>query len=170
MRVESVTELDETANPLMGFDDFFRTEFPRLSRLLGAADASAADALQDAFFKASQAWSKVSVYDDPAAWVRRVAVHRMLDERRSNRRRAAAMVRLRVPESFTPPDPDGRIDIDRMIAGLPLQQRVALSLFYLGGFTSSEVGESMGITDGAVRFHLNRARSALRSALGDQHD
>ena len=73
------------------FDTFFRTEYPRLLRVLSAADLSADDALQEAFTKAALSWNRISAYEDPAGWVRKVAVRRMLDERRSSRRKRAAI-------------------------------------------------------------------------------
>src|SRR5690349_13100537 len=76
------------------FDEFFAAEYPRLLRMLSAADASAEDALQEAFTKAALSWPRIGTYDDPAGWVRLVAVRRMLDERRSSRRRAARHDRL----------------------------------------------------------------------------
>jgi RNA polymerase sigma factor (sigma-70 family) len=151
------------------FDEFFRAEYPRLLRLLSAADVSADDALQEAFSKAASSWVRISAYDDPAGWVRRVAVRRILDERRSSRRKHAAIERL---ESLSEPedrDPDTTIDIATAIGRLATRQRVALTLFYLGGMTSAEVGEAMGITAGAVRFHLHEARATLRDLL-EVHD
>jgi RNA polymerase sigma-70 factor (ECF subfamily) len=152
------------------FDTFFRTEYPRLLRVLSAADVSADDALQEAFTKAALAWKVISTYDDPAGWVRHVAVRRMLDERRSSKRKRAAIERLnaRVPNHAS--DPDAALDLAAAIGELPTQQRVALSLVYLGGLTSAETGEAMGISPGAVRFHLHEARIRLRKRLEVRDD
>ena len=152
------------------FDTFFRTEYPRLLRVLSAADLSADDALQEAFTKAALSWSRISAYDDPAGWVRHVAVRRMLDERRSSKRKRAAIERLdarSVPDTH---DRDAALDLATAIGELPARQRVALSLFYLGGLTSSETGEAMGISAGAVRFHLHEARIRLRERLEVRDD
>ena len=98
------------------FDEFFRIEYPRLRRLLSTADLHADDALQEAFTRAALAWSRVAAYDDPAGWVRRVAVRRILNERRSSRRRHAAMERLEAP---TEPADGDRESGDRPGAGDP---------------------------------------------------
>jgi RNA polymerase sigma-70 factor, ECF subfamily len=147
------------------FDMFFRSEYPRLLRVLSAADVSADDALQEAFAKAALAWPSISRYDDPAGWVRHVAVRRMLDERRSTRRKRAALERLHAVPDPEPLDPDTAMDLATAIGELPTRQRIALSLFYLGGLTSTEAGEAMGISAGAVRFHLHEARGRLRQRL-----
>jgi RNA polymerase sigma-70 factor, ECF subfamily len=151
------------------FDDFYRTEYPRLLRVLSAADLSAADSLQEAFTKAAAAWPRVSQYDEPAAWVRRVAVHEMLNERRSTRRRAAAVETLSVVSGTEAVDRDQLLDLAVAIDSLPAQQRIALTLFYLGGLTSAQTADAMGISGGAVRFHLHQARIGLRETLG-AHD
>jgi RNA polymerase sigma-70 factor (ECF subfamily) len=138
--------------------------------VLSAADVSADDALQEAFTKAALSWKVISGYEDPAGWVRHVAVRRMLDERRSSRRKRAAIERLnaRLP-AFTA-DPDASLDLATAIGELPAQQRVALSLVNIGGLTTKQTGEAMGISAGAVRFHLHEARTRLRKRLEVRHD
>ena len=152
------------------FDAFFRIEYPRLRRLLSTADLHADDALQEAFTKAALSWPRLAGYDDPAGWVRRVAVRRILNERRSSRRRHAAMERLEAPTDPTVADRESAIDLTRAIRALPKQQRVALTLFYLGGLTSAETGDAMGISVGAVRFHLHEARARLRELMEVRDD
>jgi len=152
------------------FDAFFRTEYPRLLRVLSAADVSADDALQEAFTKAALSWKVISAYEDPAGWVRHVAVRRMLDERRSSRRRRAAIERLHSRLQPDAGDTDAALDLAAAIGELPTQQRIALSLFYLGGLSSTETGDAMGISAGAVRFHVHEARLRLRERLEVRDD
>jgi RNA polymerase sigma-70 factor (ECF subfamily) len=156
--------------PDRSFDDFYRTEYPRLLRVLSAADLSAADALQEAFAKAAGGWSQIAHLDDPAAWVRHVAVRRMLNERRSLRRRATFVETLAAVSGSEAVDRDELLDLAAAINALPARQRVALTLFYLGGLTSAQTADAMGITAGAVRFHLHQARNALREKLGDHRE
>ena len=73
------------------YDDLealFITEYPRLARALGA------DAAQAAFVQAYLKWRRVRQYDDPAAWVRRVAANRRRNEDRGRRRQRAVVDRL----------------------------------------------------------------------------
>ncbi len=152
------------------FENFFRTEYPRLLRVLSAADLGADDALQEAFTKAALAWEVISAYEDPAGWVRHVAVRRLLDERRSSLRKRAAIERLHARSAPATHDRDAALDLAAAIGELPARQRVALSLFYLGGLTSAETGDAMGISAGAVRFHLHEARIRLRERLEVRDD
>jgi RNA polymerase sigma-70 factor (ECF subfamily) len=58
------------------FDDLYHAHFRSLTVQLTAycGDLSQAqDLVQEAFCRAFSRWSKVSRYDDPVAWVRRVA-------------------------------------------------------------------------------------------------
>jgi RNA polymerase sigma-70 factor (ECF subfamily) len=159
------------AGPAREFDDFFRAEYPRLLRVLSAADASAEDALQDAFSRAARAWNRISEYEDPAGWVRHVAVRRMLDERRSTRRKHAAVERLEASVSpRADPDTAAGVDLAHAIGALSTRHRIALTLFYLEGLTSAETGAVMGITAGAVRFQLHEARARLRQLLEVRDD
>ena len=69
-------------------EQLFRREFPRLTRALAVAfgDAeAAADAVQEAFIAADRRWDSLGGYDDPSAWVRRVATNRMINQRRNHR-------------------------------------------------------------------------------------
>jgi RNA polymerase sigma-70 factor (ECF subfamily) len=159
-----------TADPARHFETFFQSEYPRLLRVLSSADLSADDALQEAFAKAALSWERISTYEDPAGWVRHVAVRRLLDERRSSRRKLAAIERLDALSPRDTADQDAAIDLAAAIGALPTQQRVALSLFYLGELTSAETGEAMGISAGAVRFHLHEARARLRERLEVRDD
>ena len=152
--------------PLRSFDDFYLVEYPRLLRVLTAADSSAADALQEAFTKAAAAWPQVSAYEHPAAWVRQVAVRRMLNERRSTQRRDAALERLAAVAPADSVDREELLDLAMAIDTLPTRQRIAVTLFYLGGLTSAETAAAMDISAGAVRFHLHEARNRVREILG----
>ena len=139
------------------------------SLTVAAGDRSQAeDAVQDAFIQAFRHWQKVSTYDDPVAWVRRVAVNRILNQHRSARRRDAAIGRLRLirPRDTTTEPFDA--DLEAAIAELPIRQRTALVLFYLEDLPVAAIADAMSISAGAVRYHLHAARHALASHLQEQ--
>jgi len=47
-------------------------------------------------------------------------------------------------------------------------QRVCLELHYVWGYTVSEIGPRLGLTDGQVKGHLQRALRHLRETEGEQ--
>jgi RNA polymerase sigma factor (sigma-70 family) len=128
----------------------------------------AEDAAQEAFLQLYIHWQDLEA-TDRVPWLYRVAINRCKDYRRALGR-AARLARQLVGsldetsvESWNP-DP-GLIS---MLRPLPSRQRTAAALFYLGGFSTTEVARAMGISDGAVGSHLHKAREALRKTLEDE--
>ena len=141
----------------------------RVLRAAGLPDAT--DAVQEAFVQAVVHWRKVSTYDDPLAWIRRVAINRGLNRRRAGRRRDALTARIAttsVGYAFEAPDPDG--DLADLIVALPQQQRLALSLYYFADLPVAEVADAMQLSEGTVKYHLHAARAALGRALETRSD
>jgi RNA polymerase sigma-70 factor (ECF subfamily) len=147
------------------FDQVFAAEYPRLLRALAVAgDAGQAeDAVQEAFIAAERRWSYVSGLDDPAGWVRRVALRRLSNARRNRRRRAEILATVRPPDPATL-DP---LDLDLLdaVRALPERQRLTLCLHHLAGYPVAEVARMLGIADGTVKSNLHDARLALRRRL-----
>lgn len=140
-----------------------------LSLAAGSTDA-AADAVQDAFVQLHKHWRKVSGYDEPAAWLRRVAVNRVADQRRSGRRRDAAVTRLSAGlDPAAPEAPDGLTDLLAAVSALPQGQRLVVGLHHLGGLPVAEVAAALDISEGTVKSQLHDARANLRSALEVRH-
>jgi len=52
-----------------------------------------------------------------------------------------------------------------MLRQLPTRQRVAAALFYQADMSIHEISQIMGISEGAVNSHLNRARRTLKEVL-----
>jgi DNA-directed RNA polymerase specialized sigma24 family protein len=75
-----------------GFSDFFRREFERTVRtayLVLHDQQSAEDVAQDAFGQLYRNWTKVRNYDNPQAWLRRIAIRMAVRvARREESRRA----------------------------------------------------------------------------------
>ena len=151
------------------FEALFRRSYAPLWRALSLISGDremAADAVQDAFVQAHRHWPKISTYDNPAGWLRRVALHRLSNGRRGKGRQRAAARRLAAER----PGPDGSIgfdvDVAAAVAALPLQQRTAVALFYVADIQIADVAEAMGISSGTVKSHLHDARVNLEGRLG----
>ncbi len=155
---------------VFSFEDLFRQEFPRLVRALAVAfdREAAADAVQDAFVAADRHWRRVAQYDDPAGWVRRVALNRLRNERRNQRRRTEILdsVQPRPPDDLT----TDLLDLALALHALPMQQRTCVCLHYLGGYTVNDVADALGITSGTVKTHLHHARHNLQQRLEEVDD
>ena len=158
-------DVDERRPAPAAIEDLFRQEFPRLVRALALVDGpeAAADAVQEAFIAADCRWRRVRQLDDPAGWVRRVALNRLLNGRRNARRRAELLASVR-PVAVDDLDP---LDLDLLAAirALPTQQRLVICLHHLGGYRVDDVAADLGIAPGTVKSHLHDARRSLQRTL-----
>jgi RNA polymerase sigma-70 factor (ECF subfamily) len=125
----------------------------------------AADCVQEAFTRAYVRWGRVSRLEDPAGWIRHVAVNRMRDHFRKVEGGRRAYGRLAPRVTGTTPAPDEPSELFALLAGLSTQQRIAAALFYVDDLSVAEIASAMELSDGAVKYHLHAARKALREAL-----
>ncbi len=158
----------------MSFEEFVRAEMPALARFAGALTGDrylAEDMLSDALVKVARRWRRISSADDPAAYVRRVIVTTYLDDRRkAQRRRTTPSGDIEVLDHPVPDVVDAvvdRVEVARLLAALPPQQKAAVVLRYLMDETDEQIADALGCSTGTVRSHLSRARSALRLAAAD---
>jgi len=148
------------------FEWLFREEFPAVMRsvFLICHDASRSqDITQDAFVQLLRHWKKVSRYERPGAWVRRVAIRLALQSVRRERLRSI------LEREVDPSVPSGSVDVDVMksIRTLPRMQQAAVVLFYFEDLPVAEVAEIMGCAPATARVHLHRARSRLGELLDE---
>ena len=148
---------------------FFRAEFPMVLRtvfLILGDKARAEDVTQEAFIQLLSHWKKVSRYERPEAWVRRVAIRLAVRTLKRDRMRA-------VLERDPAPDRDPRwadVDLANALKQLPVKQRTCVLLFYFEDRPIAEIVEILGISEGAVKVHLHRARERLATLLGEEVD
>lgn len=171
-----VDVVDLSMTPDEEFEKFFTANFDRLVRSVTAisGDAEVAtDSVQDAFIKAYARWSQLKKYDDPTLWVRRVAINKSRDTRRSFLRRRAREDRFDDPtvaKQAVVWQSDAEIDVEGVLHQLSPRQRRVAALFYLEDLSVAEIAASLDISDGAVKFHLNKARTSLRALLGHESE
>jgi len=103
------------------------------------------------------------------AWLHRVASTTILNELRSARRtyrREASLEEARDAAVSTGGiEPDLRDRIRAALASLPEGLRIIVIMFDIEGYSHDEIASALGITSGASRVRLFRARDALRIAL-----
>ena len=118
----------------------------------------------EAFIAADRRWRRVAD-DDPAGWIRRVAVNRLLNGRRNVRRRAAIVAAIR-PVDDNALD-DSLLDLRRAVAALPPWMRAAVCLHYLADLSVADVADALGISSGTVRsLSLHDARQSPALVAG----
>lgn len=148
------------------YEWLFRACFPRIHRTvtLVLRDRDRAEEVtQEAFLRLLQNWRKVSGYEQPEAWVRRVAIRLAVREAgreggRGTRERASL-------ETRPPTEPD--LDLARAIATLAPRQRAAVVLHYYSDLPVLEVAQILNVSESTVKQHLLRARARLAELLSE---
>jgi len=146
----------------------YAAAYPRLVGVLALASGdlgAAEEVVQEAFIRLLPRWETVSRYDEPEAWVRKVAF-RLL----ANRQRRARIARRLLPTVVRPqaePAPTvDRVDVSRALAALPFGQRQVVVLHHLLDLPVEQVAAELGVPVGTVKSRLARARVALMPLLG----
>ncbi|HKD97632.1 MAG TPA: SigE family RNA polymerase sigma factor [Micromonosporaceae bacterium] len=150
------------------FAEFYAARFHGLAVALYAYTgdlAAAQDLVQEAFCRAYPRWSRLAAYDDPAAWVRRVAWNLAVSRWRRIRRELAAVGTWR-PPVVDGPGPD-RVALVAALAKLPPKHRRAVVLFHLVDLSVADIATQEGVNEGTVRVWLHRGRAALSAHLDD---
>jgi RNA polymerase sigma-70 factor (ECF subfamily) len=148
------------------FTDLYASSFARLVgqvTVVTADRAAAEDAVQEAFGRLWKRWESVSVYDQPEAWVRRVAINVAI-----SRWRRARRLRPLVETTWVGREDDAVSgpDVQRALRSIPVKHRHALLLHHVMGLPVSEVAREMGVPQGTVKSWLFRGREALQRSLG----
>lgn len=153
---------------MTSFEAFYRDEYRSMVGIalaLATDTAAAEDLAQDAFLTAHRRWDRVSQYDSPAAWVRRVLINRATSRRRRMSAELRAVARVGPPEPVAPDLSAETAEVWEQVRRLPRRQRQAIALHYVGQLSTVEIADVMGCSQGAVKSHLHRAREALRGSL-----
>ena len=169
---ETPTAVPDHPHPPPTFDEVYAAHYADLTVQMYAYFGDrqeAQDVVQEAFCRAYSRWRTVSAYDDPVAWVRRVAWN--LAVSRWRRARTALNFLRRQPP--TEPRMDGpspeRVALVAALGELPAAHRRAMVMRYLADLTVAEIAEREGVAEGTVKSWLHRGRQALaaRFDLGD---
>ncbi|PFG38938.1 RNA polymerase sigma-70 factor (ECF subfamily) [Georgenia soli] len=160
---------DETA-----FEALVRTHqdraFAVALRMTGNAE-DARDVTQDAFLRA---WQGLASYREDAAfgtWLTRIVINRC-----HNLRRAARPTAALAEHDVTDPAPQTEARVEHAarhsatmaaVLALPFDQRAALVLHTLNGYSHAEVGRILGTSEAAAKVRVHRARRALIDQLQD---
>ncbi|MEV6343312.1 SigE family RNA polymerase sigma factor [Actinoplanes sp. NPDC051851] len=163
-----VTETPIAAHP-PSFDEIYSAHFADLAVQLYAYFGDrqeAQDVAQEAFCRALARWGTVARYDDPVAWIRRIAWNLAIS--RWRRARTALNFLRRQPPGeprVAGPTPE-RVALVAALGTLPAAQRRAIVLRYLADMTVGEIAERERVAEGTVRSWLHRGRTALAERLG----
>jgi RNA polymerase sigma-70 factor (ECF subfamily) len=136
-----------------------------LWRLLGN-EQSAYDLTQEAFVRAWQHFEQISRYEQPRAWLFRVATNLALNHKQRQGHPVGAAVPLDASRDHASSDPALRVAerdlVQQILLQLPPKRRAALVLREVYGLSAEEVGNILGMRREAVKMTLSRARAQFR--------
>jgi RNA polymerase sigma factor (sigma-70 family) len=162
--------IDCAASPSSRFEDFFTAEYRRvvgLAAVLCGRRAVAEELAQDAFVAAFRRWERISGYDDPAAWIRRVTLNLATSAFRRRTREAKALIRLAARHH-----PSAELTVEdsqfwEVVRGLPSRQAQCVALRYLEDRSVADIAYVLGISESTVRVHLHHALTTLAVVLDE---
>jgi RNA polymerase sigma-70 factor (ECF subfamily) len=152
--------------PSRDFDEFYGANVHHLVLLLYAYTDDvglAQDCVQEAFTQAWSRWERLGTYENPAAWIRRVALN-VAANRWRRARAARAHAHYHREQVVEEPSPD-RVMLARALAALPERHRRALVLHHVADMNIGEIAAMEGVAEGTVKSWLHRGRTALASQL-----
>jgi RNA polymerase sigma-70 factor (ECF subfamily) len=169
---DALQHLDATS-PTAGFDSIYAAHFGDLTVQLYAYFGDrqeAQDVVQEAFCRALARWHTVSKYDDPVAWVRRVAWNLAVSKWRRARTVLGFLRRQKAADSHVDGPSPERVALVAALATLPDTQRRAMVLRYLADLTIADIADREGVAEGTVKSWLHRGRTALAAQLRPDSD
>ena len=143
--------------------------------LENASDAE--DAAQETFLRA---YSRLRSYDPArkfSSWLLAIAAHHCIDRLR-RRRWTTPLEDIPLGRRFsTGRDPEREIEreeereeIRRLLERLPPDYRLVVILYYWNDLSCRQIGQVMGLGEGAVKSRLHRARRMLAQGLREERE
>lgn len=163
-------------------EEFLRATMSRvdlvynLARRLTNVRQDAEDLVQDTFLHAFRAWTDHRRPKKVEPWLATICLNLARSRYRMRAHRPAEVSFDEwMGEALSGTDPEasaiGRLERDelyRAMRELPEEQRVAITLVDLSGFSTHEAAEVMGSPRGTVLSRLHRGRRTLARLLGDR--
>jgi RNA polymerase sigma factor (sigma-70 family) len=135
----------------------------------------AEDVVQEAFLRAYGAIGRYNPRYEFAGWIRRItvncAVSKLRQQERTRRLVQAGAAQANPAPAPTPAEQlvatELQGQVRRAVDSLPLNQRLAITLFALEDMDLAGTAQAIGCSVGAVKSHLHRARQKLAQMLSE---
>lgn len=154
------------------FDDLVRAThqvvYTLAYRITGNAE-DAKDVTQEAYIRAWRGLRNFRGDANLGTWLHRITVNCALTAVRKRGRRPIPTPDESLPETIVEPkDPTDRDVLEAALKTLSDQDRVAVVLKDIEGWTCEEIAQKLGTTEGAIKVRLFRARQRLADRLAAQ--
>jgi len=126
----------------------------------------AADALQEALISAYRSAHRFRGDSAVTTWLHRIVVNACLDRVRRRAVRPTVPLADTEPLPVAPVDSDTALDARAALAQLPVEQRAALVLVDVQGYSVAEAATILDVPQGTVKSRCARGRARLAALLG----
>jgi RNA polymerase sigma-70 factor (ECF subfamily) len=124
------------------------------------------DVLQEVFIKALRQGSNFCQVSNPRAWLFQVARNALADRLRVAHEHIALPDDLASPSIESPPAVDGLTQcLPRVLAELSDQDRLAITLCDIEGWSQQALAERLGISLSGAKSRVQRARKRLKAKM-----
>jgi RNA polymerase sigma-70 factor (ECF subfamily) len=156
------------------FEDFYAAEYRSLFGLAYALSGdrwTAEDIVQEAFLAAHRSWERISAYERPDAWIRRVVANLSASSLRRRGVEMKALARIALRRSSAMPELSAATqEFWLAVRALPRRQAQAVALFYLEDRPIAEIADILDMAPGTVKKHLHDGRQTLARRLQLEED
>jgi RNA polymerase sigma-70 factor (ECF subfamily) len=167
-------ESDPSVHERLSFEDLYLKDYQAVVGLAFALSGSrwlAEDLAQEAFLAAHRNWPRISAYDQPGAWVRRVVANLSVSAFRRRSVEAKALVRMALGNRHQLPELSPEDDeFWHAVRSLPRRQSQVMALHYLEDLPVAEVAGILDMAPGTVKKHLFDGRRELARRLRLEED
>lgn len=143
-------------------DRYYPGLVQRLTLVLHDAE-DAKDVAQEAYMRAFKAWDRFEG-TDARAWLHTIALRLAFNRLRRRRLWDRFLRGQAAPPSWVVPD---RLDLWRALGDLRPQERAALLLNVIDGYTQAEIARILDAPEGTVASWVSAAKRRLRDILGE---
>ena len=136
-----------------------------LQQRLTGERALAEDLSQETFLRA---WQKLNTFNASGSfggWLASVAYNVFRAHWRKHKRQSDQVALDDLELSAPATDETGSADLDRLLAMLPRQDQVILTLCYAYGLSNTEVGQVLDMPAGTVKARIHRAKAKIRTNI-----
>lgn len=149
------------------YDQYAERIFRLAQRMTGNV-AAAEDLTQDVFMRAFDRLGQFRGESRFGTWLHRLAVTVILNgtrQRGTEQREITLDPALMRSGGHSALEPDAKDRVRRAVAELPSELRMVVLMYDVEGYGHDEIAELMGVSSGASRMRLLRARQMLRATL-----
>lgn len=131
---------------------------------------TAEDVLQNAFIDIFGKLDSFRFEASVGSWIKRIVINQCINSLKKRKVQFVEISSAKIPRESSEPTVD-QLEVERIkeaMRHLPAGYRTVFNLYLLEGYDHKEIGEILGISEGASKSQYSRAKAKLRELLTDK--